>query len=69
MVLSLKYKISPMEDLNESDHRCCLEDTGSQMEELLIQACHDVILQHKARACFDFLRYCSSKVVHQNVRL
>lgn len=55
MVMSLKYKTSPwktsvsLETLT-SDHRWCLEDRGNGMEQLFIQACHDVILQHKARA-------------------
>ena len=74
MVMSLKYKTSPwkisvsLETLT-SDHRWCLEIRGSGMEQLFIQACHDVILLHKARAQFEFLTCCSSKIIHQNVRL
>lgn len=55
MVMSLKYKTSPwktsvsLETLT-SDHKWCLEGGGNGMEQLFIQACHDVILQQKARA-------------------
>jgi len=74
MVMSLKYKTPPwktsvsLETLT-CHHRWCLEVRGSGMEQLFIQVCHDVILQHRARARFTFLRCCSSKIVLQNVRL
>lgn len=50
MVMSLKYKTLVSLETLTSDHRWCLEGRSSGMEQLCIQARHDVILQHKATA-------------------
>lgn len=72
-VLSLRCKTSPwktsvsLETL--SDHGWCLEVRGGGMEKQFIQLDCDVILLHEGRTQFEFLRCCSSKIVHQHVRL